>query len=118
MYSHALGVLTKPDRSPQASHEKWVRFIGGEIEALHHGWFCVKLHDTETHHPQPTLAQAREQEDRWFEKESAWQELSRQARSHLGTKRLVQHLEVILSELISARYANNLLQLPGAYGPL
>ena len=115
MYSHALGVLTKPDRSPEASHEKWVRFIDGDMEALYHGWFCVKLHDTETRHPQPTLTEAREQEDQWFNKAFAWQGLSQQARSRLGTKKLAQHLEMILSGLISARYANNLLLLLGAY---
>lgn len=105
LYLHALGVLTKPDRSPEAAHEKWVRFISGEIEALHHGWFCVKLHDTESQHPQPTLAEAREQEDQWFNKASVWHRLPRQARSHLGATKLVQHLEEILSELISTRYA-------------
>jgi dynamin family protein len=99
-----LGVLTKPDRTPEASHEKWVRFVEGEAEPLHHGWFCVKLHDTETAHQQPTLADVREQEDQWFNKTSIWRRL-RQARSHLGTKRLVQHLEEILSELITTRYA-------------
>ena len=80
-----------------------MRFVGGETEQLHHGWFCVKLHDTETGHPQPPLREAREQEDQWFNKEPVWQRL--QARSHLGTKKLVRHLEEILSELITKRYA-------------
>lgn len=99
------GVLTKPDRSPEAAHEKWVRFIKGETEPLHHGWFCVKLHDTQSGHPQPTLVHAREQEDQWFNKTSIWHGLPRQARNHLGTKKLVQSLEMILSDLIHSRYA-------------
>ena len=45
------GVLTKPDRSPEAAHEKWVRYIRGETEPLHHGWFCVKQPDTQSPHP-------------------------------------------------------------------
>jgi hypothetical protein len=94
--------LTKPDRSPEAAREKWAQFVGGEIEQLHRGWFCVKLHDTETGHPQPTLREAREQEGHWFNKESVWRGL--RARSRLGTKKLVQHLEEILSGLISDRY--------------
>jgi hypothetical protein len=104
-HSHTLflGVLTKPDRSPEAAHEKWVRFVGGEIEQLSHGWFCVKLHDTETAHPQPSLRVAREYEDHYFNKEYVWRRL--RARNRLGTKKLVQHLEEILSDLISNRYA-------------
>jgi len=109
-----LGVLTKPDRSPEAAHEKWVRFVGGETEELHHGWFCVKLHDTETRHPQPTLREAREQEDQWFNKESVWRRLG--ARSHLGTKKLVLHLEVILSDLIANRYAKIYFDCPKLIG--
>jgi hypothetical protein len=96
--------LTKPDRTPEASHEKWVRFVEGEAEPLHHGWFCVKLHDTEIEDQQPTLADVREQEYQWFNKTSIWRGLG-QARSHLGTKRLVRRLEEILSELITTRYA-------------
>ncbi len=86
-----------------------MRFVGGETEPLRNGWFCVKLHDTETGHPQPTLKEAREQEDQWFNKTGVWRGL-RQARGHLGTKKLVQHLEVILSELISTRYATIYLE--------
>jgi hypothetical protein len=80
-----------------------VRFVGGETEQLRHGWFCVKLHDTETSHPQPTLGVAREQEDHWFNKETVWRKL--RAGNHLGTKKLVLHLEVILSDFIANRYA-------------
>ena len=80
-----------------------MRFVGGETEQLRHGWFCVKLHDTETAHPQPTLRVAREQEDHWFYKEPVWGGL--RTRNHLGTKKLVAHLEEILSDLISNRYA-------------
>lgn len=80
-----------------------MRFVGGETEQLRHGWFCVKLHDTETAHPQPTLRVAREQEDHWFNKEPVWRGL--RTRNHLGTKKLVAHLEEILSDLISNRYA-------------
>ncbi|KAI0002252.1 P-loop containing nucleoside triphosphate hydrolase protein [Russula compacta] len=98
-----VGVLTKPDRSPEAAHAKWVRFINGETESLRHGWFCVKLHDTQSGHPQPTLVQAREQEAQWFNKTSIWHGLPRHARDRLGTKRLVQSLEVILSDLIHSR---------------
>ena len=99
------GVLTKPDRSTEAAHGKWVRYVSGEIEPLRHGWFCVKLHDTESGHPQPSLEEARDQEDQWFKKTLPWCDLPRQARSHLRTKSLVQQLEVILSGLISKRYA-------------
>lgn len=98
-------MLTKPDRSTEAAHEKWVRYVSGDVETLHHGWFCVKLHDTQNGHPQPSLEEARDQEDRWFKKISPWCDLPRQARSRLRTKSLVQHLEVILSDLISKRYA-------------
>lgn len=94
-------MLTKPDRIPEAAHGKWVRFIGGDTEPLRRGWYCVKLHDTENQQPQPTLTQAREQEEQWFNKASAWQGLSRHSQSHLGTKKLVLHLEEILSDLIS-----------------
>ncbi|KAF8504669.1 P-loop containing nucleoside triphosphate hydrolase protein [Russula emetica] len=104
-----VGVLTKPDRSPETAHEKWVRFVRGETEQLRHGWFCVKLHDTETRHPQPTLREAREQEEQWFNKESVWGGL--RARSHLGTKKLVHHLEEILSEVISTRLVDLDLQI-------
>jgi GTP-binding protein EngB required for normal cell division len=94
-----VGVLTKPDRSPEAAHEKWVRYIKGETEPLHHGWFCVKQPDTQSPHPMPTLAEAREQEELWFKKTSTWRELSRP--NHLGTTKLVQHLGGILSDLMS-----------------
>ena len=80
-----------------------MRFVNGETEQLRHGWYCVKLHDTETGQPQPSLGEAREQEDHWFNKESVWRSVP--VRSHLGTKRLVRHLEEILSELIANRYA-------------
>jgi hypothetical protein len=100
-----LGVLTKPDRSPEAAQEKWVRYIDGEIEPLHHGWFCVKQYDTQSGYPQPTLAEARDQEVHWFGKTSVWRDLPRPARSRLGTKKLVQYLEEILSDLIQNRYA-------------
>lgn len=53
----------------------------------------------------PTLVEARDQEDQWFGKTSTWRELSRPHRNHLGTTKLVQHLEGILSDLMSARYA-------------
>ncbi|KAI9508373.1 hypothetical protein F5148DRAFT_979877, partial [Russula earlei] len=97
-----VGILTKPDRSPEAAHERWVRYISGEIEPLRHGWFCVKLHDTQSPHPQPTLQEARDFEETYFHKSSIWYGLPRQARERLGTKNLVRHLEVILSELISS----------------
>ncbi|KAH8996866.1 P-loop containing nucleoside triphosphate hydrolase protein [Lactarius akahatsu] len=96
-----VGVLTKPDRSPEAAHEKWVRYIRGETEPLHHGWFCVKQPDTQSPHPPPSLVEAREQEDRWFKKTSTWRELPRTFHNRLGTKKLVQHLEEILSDLMS-----------------
>ena len=53
----------------------------------------------------PTQDQARDQEDVWFKKTSTWRELSSKFRKQLGTTRLIQHLEGILSELMSARYA-------------
>ncbi|KAI9465217.1 P-loop containing nucleoside triphosphate hydrolase protein [Lactarius psammicola] len=81
-----IGVLTKPDRSPEAEHEKWVRYIRGETEPLHHGWFCVKQPDTQSPHPPPSLAEA---------------QLPKPFHNHLGTKKLVQRLEDILSELMS-----------------
>ncbi|KAH9007592.1 P-loop containing nucleoside triphosphate hydrolase protein [Lactarius deliciosus] len=96
-----VGVLTKPDRSPEAAHEKWVRYIRGETEPLHHGWFCVKQPDTQSPHPVPPLAEARVQEDLWFKKTSTWGELPRTFHNRLGTKKLVQHLEEILSGLMS-----------------
>ncbi|KAI9441569.1 P-loop containing nucleoside triphosphate hydrolase protein [Lactarius indigo] len=96
-----VGVLTKPDRSPEAAHEKWVRYIRGEAEPLHHGWFCVKQPDTQSPHPVPSLVEAREQEDQWFTKTSIWRELPRSFQSRLGTKKLVQRLEEILSDLMS-----------------
>jgi hypothetical protein len=94
-------VLTKPDRSQDTAHRKWVRFIDGDTEPLRRGWYCVKLHDTESQTPQPSLAEAREQEEQWFNKAFVWQGLPQQSRSHLGAKKLVQHLEEILSDLIS-----------------
>jgi hypothetical protein len=100
-----LGVLTKPDRSQDTAHRKWVRFIDGDTEPLRRGWYCVKLHDTESQTPQPSLAEAREQEEQWFNKAFVWQGLPQQSRSHLGAKKLVQHLEEILSDLISTAYA-------------
>jgi hypothetical protein len=98
-----LGVLTKPDRCQEAANEKWARYIKNEIEPLHHGWFCVKQHDTQSDSPQLDLLQAREQEDHYFKKTPAWRGLSPQALSRLGTKRLVRRLEEILSELITKR---------------
>ncbi len=53
----------------------------------------------------PTLAEAREQENQWFKKTAFWQDLRSPFRNNLGTKRLVQRLEDILSELMSAKYA-------------
>jgi hypothetical protein len=101
-----LGVLTKPDRSPEAGHERWAQYITGDIEPLEHGWYCVKLPDTQNAHPQPpTLLEAREQEYRWFKKTSPWTVLPSQAQRRLGTKRLVRQLESILSNLISKKYA-------------
>ncbi|KAH9006239.1 P-loop containing nucleoside triphosphate hydrolase protein [Lactarius hatsudake] len=96
-----VGVLTKPDRSPEAAHEKWVRYIRGETELLHHGWFCVKQPDTQSPHPVPSLADARVQEESWFKKTSTWGELPSAFQNHLGTKKLVHHLEEILSDLMS-----------------
>ena len=104
--SDILGVLTKPDRSPEAAHERWTQYITGDIEPLEHGWYCVKLPDTQSGHPQPpTLLEAREQEYQWFKKTSPWPTLPSQAQRRLGTKRLVRQLETILSNLISNKYA-------------
>ena len=100
-----LGVLTKPDRCQDAANEKWAKYIGGEIERLHHGWFCVKQYDTQSGHAQPTLSGARDEEVHYFDKSDVWRALSREARKRLGTVKLVQRLEDILSELISNRYA-------------
>jgi hypothetical protein len=83
----------------------WARYINGEAEPLDHGWFCVKLPDTQSLHPQPTLRDARDEETHWFEKGNVWYDLPRQARSRLGTPKLVRHLEDILSNLISLKYA-------------
>jgi len=98
-----LGVLTKPDRCQDAANEKWARYVRNEIETLHHGWFCVKQHDTQS--PQSDLQRARHEEVHYFEKINPWQGFSRQARNRLGTKNLVRCLEEILSELITNRYA-------------
>jgi len=100
-----LGVLTKPDRCQDAANEKWARYIGGEIEPLHHGWFCVKQHDTQSGSPQPSLQRARDEEVHYFDKTDVWRALPRQARKRLGTVKLVQRLEEILSDLITKRYA-------------
>jgi hypothetical protein len=73
---------------------------------LDHGWFCVKLPDTQSGHPQPpSLADARIEESKWFEKMSPWNELGREAQGRLGTKKLVAQLEGILSGLIAITYA-------------
>ena len=98
------GVLTKPDRCQDAAHEKWARYISDEIEALDHGWFCIKQHDTQSGHAQPNLQQARDQEAQYFDNTAVWRRLSQQAQSRLGTEKLVRRLEEILSELISKRY--------------
>jgi len=100
-----LGVLTKPDRCQDAANEKWAKYIDGKIEPLHHGWFCVKQYDTQSGHAQPTLSRARDEEVHYFDKSDVWRALSREARKRLGTVKLVQRLEEILSELISNRYA-------------
>ncbi|KAF8270217.1 P-loop containing nucleoside triphosphate hydrolase protein [Lactarius quietus] len=97
-----VGVLTKPDRSPEAAHGKWVRYISDETEPLHHGWFCVKQPDTQCQHPVSRQADAREEEDCYFKKISTWRDLPRRFQNRLGTKKLVQHLEEILSNLMSA----------------
>jgi hypothetical protein len=55
-------------------------------------------------HPQPTLAEAREQEFQWFRKTLPWRGL-RQDQNRLGTMHLVRQLEGILSTLISTKYA-------------
>jgi hypothetical protein len=72
---------------------------------LDHGWFCVKLPDTQSGHPQPSFAGARNQETKWFEKMPSWQGLDREAQNRLGTKKLVAQLEGILSSLIAIVYA-------------
>jgi hypothetical protein len=72
---------------------------------LDHGWFCVKLPDTQSGHPQPSFAGARSEETKWFEKMPPWQGLDREAQSRLGTKKLVAQLEGILSSLIAIVYA-------------
>ena len=86
-----------------------MRYIKGEDETLNHGWFCVKQPDTQSPHPVPPLAEAREQEDQWFKKTPIWRELPRQFQNHLGTKNLVQRLEGILTDLMSARYATAII---------
>ncbi|KAH9965465.1 P-loop containing nucleoside triphosphate hydrolase protein [Russula dissimulans] len=95
-----VGVLTKPDRIPDAAHDRWVQYIDGEAEPLRHGWFCVKQHDSQSPGPLPSLVQVREYEEQYFNKTSAWQSLPRQSRDRLGTRNLVRHLEDILSQLI------------------
>jgi len=82
-----------------------VGYIKGKTEPLHRGWFCVKQPDTQSPHPVPPLAVAREQEDMWFKKTSIWRELPRSFHNRLGTKNLVQRLEEILSDLMSDKYA-------------
>ncbi|KAI0302309.1 P-loop containing nucleoside triphosphate hydrolase protein [Multifurca ochricompacta] len=101
--TRTVGVLTKPDRSPETAHEKWARYICGDMEQLYHGWFCVKQPDTQSPHPRVTMVEAREQEDLWFKKTAVWRGVPARFQTRLGTKKLVQHLEDILSTLISDR---------------
>ncbi|KAI0262180.1 P-loop containing nucleoside triphosphate hydrolase protein [Gloeopeniophorella convolvens] len=104
-----VGVLTKPDRSPEGLQDKWEAFIRGEAEMLQHGWFGVKQPDTQSPHPLPSLTEARQQEEMYFKKH--WGTLPRQYRSHLQTKNLVRHLAEILSSLISSRMPDIINQI-------
>ena len=57
----------------------------------------------------PAMAEAREQEDLWFAKTLTWRELPRRFQNNLGTKKLVQRLESILSDLMTNWYATAII---------
>jgi GTP-binding protein EngB required for normal cell division len=107
--TRTIGVLTKPDRIPQSEEDCWLRFIRGELEVLHDGWYCVKQPNSLSHGI--TWEDARDQEEEYFSSTAPWSSLEDRFKERLGTSNLTGRLSIILHELISKRLPGILVEL-------
>lgn len=99
-----IGVLTKPDRIPTGEVANWLPFIRNEKEPLENGWYCVKQPGSEAIKLGITWAQARKEEELFF---AGWSDgLDPVYMKYLTTSNLVERLSLILSDLISKRFAS------------
>ena len=104
----SIGVLTKPDRIPSGETGNWLTFIRNEKEQLTNGWYAVKQPGSQAIEKGITWAEAREQENIFFESESGWCDLDPIYHKYLRTSNLVSRLVEILSDLISKRFLSRL----------
>ena len=108
-----VGVLTKPDRIPAGEVANWLPFIRNEKEPLENGWYCVKQPGSEAIKRGITWAQARKEEEQFF---AGWSDrLDPVYMKYLTTSNLVERLSLILSDLISKRFASVFHHHPYAY---
>ncbi|KAF9521211.1 hypothetical protein BS47DRAFT_1386879 [Hydnum rufescens UP504] len=93
-----IGVLTKPDRIEKTNEARWLKFLENKSEPLENGWFCVKLPGPADLENRISLAEAREQEARFFTQEP-WASL----RHHCSVPNLMERLGELLSNSIRDR---------------
>ena len=80
----------------------WLPFIRNEKEPLENGWYCVKQPSSKAIAMGITWAQARDEEEEFFD---GWSdELDAVYHKYLTTSSLVERLSLILSDLISKRF--------------
>lgn len=99
-----LGVLTKPDRIPTGEETNWLPYIRNEKESLENNWYCVKQPSSNDIKQRITWMEARRRENEFFSMTPPWSELDAIYQKYLRTSNLVERLSLILSDLISKRF--------------
>lgn len=99
-----LGVLTKPDRIPTGEETNWLPYIRNEKESLENNWYCVKQPSSSDIKQRITWMEARRRENEFFSMTPPWSELDAIYQKYLRTSNLVERLSLILSDLISKRF--------------
>ena len=107
------GVLTKPDRAGRGDEEKWVTVLRNEHKGLEldNGWFSVKQPDTVQLAEGITRAEAKQEEEKFFQVTNPWASLPLKFRQRLGTHKLAERCSDLLSALLVKKYVMWLCRL-------
>ena len=97
-------MLTKPDRCPAGSEERWLDFVRGKRKPiLKNGWFVVKRPDTPGLLSGITWEAAQSEEEKYFSTARPWHTAGPMYHSSYGSQNLVRSLSALLCELIKRR---------------
>lgn len=110
-----VGVLTMPDRLQQGStHADYDKILRGQTHVLPKGYFVTKQPgpDFKVHYGADYHAQAREEENAFFDSDARWTGEWQEFRNVCGTTAIQNYLSQEFAKQIAKRYDDSCLERP------